>query len=124
IMTASPNMMMPDPEDDGRPFLPVVEDAHLPRLAIDAVKDGGSASVAVLVGSTREEWKLFSVMDPGAMSLDDDGLVKRLGRRLEAAAIQKVTSAYRASRASRGEPGTAPDLHRRIETDHRFRIPA
>ena len=66
-------MMESESESDGRPFLPVVEDRHLPRLATDAVRDGGSSSVAVLVGATREEWKLLSLMDPGAMSLDESG---------------------------------------------------
>src|SRR6204780_198701 len=53
----------PDPELP-MPYQPVIDGTPVPRSAIEMVADGNAAGVAVMVGSTLEEWKLFSLMDP------------------------------------------------------------
>ena len=47
-------------------FRPVVDGRALPEPPIDAIRGGLSREVAVLAGYTRDEWKLFSFMDPQA----------------------------------------------------------
>jgi len=48
----------PDPEL-GMAYQPVIDGTHVPRAAIEMVADGSASGVAVMVGSTLEEWKLF-----------------------------------------------------------------
>jgi carboxylesterase type B len=62
----------PDPEL-GTAYQPVIDGTHVPRAAIEMVADGSASGVAVMVGSTLEEWKLFSLMDASLHKLDRDG---------------------------------------------------
>ena len=71
------------------------------------------AGVPVLVGATRDEWKLFSVADPKAASLDDAGLRKRIARIPDADAL---LAAYRDARDKRGAATTPIELFNAIET--------
>ncbi len=59
----------PDPEL-GMAYQPVIDGTHVPRAAIEMVADGSASGVAVMVGSTLEEWKLFSLMDTSLQKLD------------------------------------------------------
>jgi para-nitrobenzyl esterase len=112
----------PDPEL-GMAYQPVVDGTHVPRAAIEMVADGSASGVAVMVGSTLEEWKLFSLMDPSLHKLDRAGLGARISRRLTAAAADALVDSYEKARAARGEPGAPGDLFTAIETDRVFRIP-
>jgi para-nitrobenzyl esterase len=113
----------PDPEL-GMAYQPVADGANLPRPAIEMVGDGSAAGVAVMVGSTLEEWKLFAVMDPGAAQLDRAGLGARLGRRLALEAADRIINTYEQARTRRGETASPPELFSAIETDRAFRMPA
>jgi len=112
----------PDPEL-GMAYQPVVDGTHVPRAAIEMVADGSASGVAVMVGSTLEEWKLFSLMDPSLYKLDRAGLGARLSRRLTAPAADALVANYEGARAQRGESITPGDLFTAIETDRIFRIP-
>jgi para-nitrobenzyl esterase len=112
----------PDPEL-GMAYQPVVDGTHVPRAAIEMAADGSAAGVAVMAGSTLEEWKLFSLMDPGLHKLDRAGLGARVSRRLTAAAADALIDSYEKARAARGESVTPADLFTAIETDRAFRIP-
>ncbi|MEX2393967.1 MAG: carboxylesterase/lipase family protein [Actinomycetota bacterium] len=87
-------------------FQPVVGDDALPTRAIDAVREGSANGVPTLVGTTLEEFKLFS-----------------LGMKPESAerAVQpgEIADAYGAKVG-----GEALDVLNAIETDRVFRIPA
>jgi para-nitrobenzyl esterase len=85
------------------PFQPVVGDDVVPVAPIVALRDGVSSDVATLVGTCREEWKLFSL---GAREMT-------LGR-----ADSKLQAAY----AKRHQDEA--DLFNAIQTDRVFRIPA
>jgi para-nitrobenzyl esterase len=76
-----------------------------------------------MVGSTLEEWKLFSLMDPSLPKLDRAGLGARMSRRLTAPAADALIDSYEKARAQRGEPVTPSELFTAIETDRIFRIP-
>ena len=112
----------PDPEL-GMAYQPVVDGTHVPRAAIEMVADGSASGVAVMVGSTLEEWKLFSLMDPSLHKLDRAGLGARISRRLTAPAADALVDNYEKARAQRGESVTPGDLFTAIETDRIFRIP-
>lgn len=112
----------PDPEL-GMAYQPVADGTHVPRTAIEMVADGSASGVAVMVGSTLEEWKLFSLMDPSLHKLDRAGLGARISRRLTAPAADALVVNYEGARAQRGESVTPGDLFTAIETDRIFRIP-
>ena len=112
----------PDPEL-GMAYQPVVDGTHVPRAAIEMVGDGTASGVAMMVGSTLEEWKLFSLMDPSLHKLDRAGLGARVSRRLTAAAADALIDTYEKARAARGESVTPAELFTAIETDRTFRMP-
>jgi para-nitrobenzyl esterase len=116
--------------DDGRPdpelimaYQPTIDGIHVPRAAIEMVADGSASGVAVMVGTTLEEQKLFSMMDPGLPSLDRAGLGARVSRRLEGHAADALIDRYETARAQRGEDVKPSELFSAIETDRIFRIP-
>ncbi len=100
----------------GLPFGPVVDGSVLPVRPVDAVREGSAGSVPVLVGTNRDEWKLFGLM---AGTVDDEAtLRRRLARIMEEP--DAVIDAYRSTRRS----ATPDDLFSAIMTDRIFRIPA
>jgi para-nitrobenzyl esterase len=100
-------------------FRPSVDGRSLPRRPIVEIRAGLSAEVPVLVGATRDEWRLFGLMDPEAFQLDDAALVRRIEARAPGHG-DALVAAYRAAR-----PGASPaDLFFAIETDRLFRVPA
>lgn len=112
----------PDPEL-GMAYQPVVDGAHLPRTGIEMVADGTASGVAVMVGTTLEEWKLFAMMDPSIHKLDRKGLGARIGRRLTPEFADAVIAAYEKARGSRGDSTKPADMFTAIETDRVFRMP-
>jgi para-nitrobenzyl esterase len=101
-------------------FRPVVDGRTLPEPPIDAIRGGLSREVAVLAGYTRDEWKLFSFMDPQAQRLDEAGLHARMELRTPGHAAA-VVEAYR---ATLGAEAKLPEIFSAIERDRIFGIPA
>jgi len=64
------------------PWSPSVDDDLLPRTGVEALAKGAVARVPVLVGSNRDEWRLFTLFDPRTRRLDAAGLRGRLARML------------------------------------------
>ena len=111
----------------GMAFSPVVDGKTIAEPPIETIRAGGARAVTVLVGTTRDEWNLFRMMDPQGQKLDAEGVVKRLGARLPGAnartTAERVYETYR--KAHEGRTSTEPiDLFCAIETDRIFRIPA
>jgi para-nitrobenzyl esterase len=101
-----------------RAFCPVVDGRWIPEPPIDAIRGGLSAAVPVLAGVTRDEWRLFGLMDVQASRLDEAGLLARLEERLPGHA-RTLAAAYRGAL-----PDAAPgDRFFAFETDRVFRIP-
>ncbi len=113
----------PDPEF-GMAYQPVVDGTMMPRPAIEMVTEGASSEVAIMVGSTLDEWKLFAPMDPGIGKLDRAGLAARLSRRITPEAADALIGAYEKARAARGASTAPAELFSALETDRVFRIPA
>ena len=45
-------------------YQPVVDGDALPQPPIEAIRAGSSANIDMLIGTTRDEWNLFSALDP------------------------------------------------------------
>jgi para-nitrobenzyl esterase len=114
----------PDDEIGGMPFQPVVDGNVLPDIPIERVRAGSAAGVAVLVGSTLEEWRLFAGMDPAVATLDEAGLRRRIAANLGDADAAALIESYRKSREAQALPVTPAELFIAIETDRIFRMPA
>ncbi len=98
-------------------FIPVVDGDLLPQHPLGALAAGASSDVALLTGTTTEEFRFFVVPTGVAASLTEESLVGYLAARGVPAA---VPAAYRA-----GRPAASPgDLLAAVLTDAFFRLPA
>jgi para-nitrobenzyl esterase len=100
-------------------FMPVVDGVSLPRPPNDAMSDGSSADVEVLIGTNLEEMRLFSLMDARLAEVDEATLEHRAASVFGSTAA-KAVEVYRRSRPEvpLGDVWTA------VLTDQVFRIPA
>jgi para-nitrobenzyl esterase len=106
------------------PFQPLVDGDSLPEPPLDAIRAGQVAPVPLLTGTTRDEWRLFALLDPEVPRIDLPGLVAKLRRRLSGVDVEALVATYRRARQERGEPADPPSLFFAIQTDLVFRIPA
>jgi len=113
----------PNPEL-GMAYQPVVDGTLLPSPAFEMVANGSAAGVAVMAGSTLEEWKLFAVMDPSLAKFDRDHLISRMSRRLTPPTASAIIEVYERARSQRDDSTTPVEIFSAIETDRVFRIPA
>lgn len=106
----------------GLPWQPVLGSEEVPRPPLDAVRDGAAADVAVLVGTTLEEMKLFPLITPSLYDVDDPALVARVAA--YEAQVGRDHGSLLAAYAER--TGTLPPSERFLAllTDLVFRIPA
>ncbi|HUZ44123.1 MAG TPA: carboxylesterase/lipase family protein [Acidimicrobiales bacterium] len=103
----------------GMMFQPVVDGSVLERRPIDSVAAGSVADVPILIGTNRDEWNLFSVMDPRFASTDEAAL-EAAAAALFGEGAGAAVSTYRA-----GRPGATPaQILSAMTTDSVFRIPA
>jgi len=103
----------------GMMFQPVVDGSVLERRPLDSVAAGSVAGIPLLVGTNRDEWNLFSVMDPRFSATDDAGLLKAAGSLFGDAAPAAVAT-YRG-----GRPAATPaQVLSAMTTDSVFRVPA
>jgi para-nitrobenzyl esterase len=110
----------------GLAFSPVRDAQTVPQSPLDAVRAGSAARVPLIVGTNRDEVKLFAStqrreeIDPESLRAQ---VVAALGKRSpeEAASLIDV---YQASRTAKRLPTTNLDILDAISSDARFRIPA
>jgi para-nitrobenzyl esterase len=101
----------------GMPWQPVHDGAVLPDIPLQAIRGGSATGVPLLVGTTRDEWKLFGML-MGADDLTEERLVARASRVVGDG--RGLVEAYRAA-----DPGAGPrELFGAMATDYIFRIPA
>ena len=99
-------------------FAPEVDGKILPQQPFDPAASPVSAGVPVMIGCTRTEMTLFSLNDPAAFQLDEDGLRKRITDLLPAQAPEMI-ALYR-----KLNPGASPsDLYFLIASDYRYGAP-
>ncbi|MDJ0865895.1 MAG: carboxylesterase/lipase family protein [Myxococcota bacterium] len=102
------------------PFQPMVDGEVLTHHPVEAVRGGNARDVTLMIGTTRDEWRLFNAFDPGSRGLDEAALAARIESRLPGVDGAAFVRAYREA---------APDadwaaLYSAFETDRVFRIPA
>jgi para-nitrobenzyl esterase len=99
------------------PFAPVVDGDVLPRQPLEAIAAGQGRRVPLLIGSNREEARLFLVAAGTIGLIDDDMLAAAAGAYgLDAGGL----AVYRAAR-----PGASPgDVLAAVITDWFFAVPA
>ncbi len=105
------------------PFQPLVDGDLLVEPPLEAVRKGQAAGVRLLTGTTRDEWRLFGMLDSGVAKLDEARLLGRLAKQLSSEDAALVIETYREARQS-NLSSAASDLFYAIETDRIFRIPA
>ncbi len=107
------------------PLSPVVDGDSLPDHPLTAVRDGAARHIALMVGTARDEQKLY--VAPDRAEIDDAELERHaLGYlpRRAADRVREVIAVYRESRRTRGLPATNNDISDAIATASRFRFPA
>ena len=107
------------------PWAPVIDPGTLPRSPLAAVRDGEAKDVELIVGTTRDEWRLFTFAVRNHRSMDGEALRKRVSGRLVRrlpddadAATERLIEVY-SQRLD--QPWEIFDA---IETDRLFRLPA
>lgn len=105
----------------GLPLQPIVDGRILPDHPHDAVASGSSEDMELIIGTTRDEWRLFSLLDPQYGSLTSEELLERMAR-----ALGSLDDARRAIEIyTAGEPSQTPsDMWSAFQTDRIFRGPA
>ncbi|MCO1656550.1 carboxylesterase/lipase family protein [Pseudonocardia humida] len=113
----------PDPQKWGAlamsllPFMPTVDGEVVPRPPLAAIADGAGADVPLLIGSTKDEGRLFSVPAGAIAAIDEATLAAAAGAY---GLTPEDVEVYRRNRPD-ARPG---DLMAAIVTDWFFRIPA
>jgi len=105
------------------PLEPVIDGRVQPKLPLDAVRDGSADGIPILVGSTRDEWTLFSASDLSVRKMSDELLLRRMKRLLPGTDPQPVINGYRRLLESGDSPVKPGDLYTGIQTDRAFRMP-
>jgi para-nitrobenzyl esterase len=98
-----------------RGFAPVIDGFYLSGSPVQQIANGSSSAVSLLIGTNRDEARLFALMSNGLNPVDHDAL-----KRLFGAASQEVLTTYTQAREDKSAEGAWSD----IITDRVFRIPA
>jgi len=96
-------------------FQPVVDGASLPQQPIKAIGNGSASDVSLLLGTNRDEMRLFTMMDPTQATPDMSILEHLFGAR-----ANDVAAIYEANQPEHSSSDAWIDFL----TDRTFRIPA
>ncbi|MFC3078916.1 carboxylesterase/lipase family protein [Phenylobacterium terrae] len=113
-------------QKQGLAFGPVRDAATLPDEPMRIVRAGGASETAVLIGSNRDEVKLFNAAAP-RQPLDEAGLVAAVRAALpkaDEAQAKALIETYRTSRRAKGLPAESLDILDAVQSDVRFRVPS
>lgn len=114
----------------GLAFQPVIDGVSIVRHPADAIADGLTSGIDVLIGTNRDEFKYFVLGIPGLADLDESGLDERVGIGLRAAGLSDrvelsdVVETYRSARSAAGSSVAPFELFVAMASDWVFRIPA
>ncbi len=106
------------------PWQPTLDGRLLETMPFDAIAGGAIRPVPTIIGTNRDEWRLFLMGDPRARSLDEEGLERRVRRTLSAAFEED--EALVASAMTRYGPALGTPLQRwcAFQSDRVFNAPA
>jgi len=98
-------------------FEPVVDGVLLRSVPLEAIAGGSAADIDLMVGTTREEWRLFRIGQSKRTEIDD--VVSTLAGYIGASSAASVYQGY-----GKHLPSSEPaDIRDAIETDRFFEIP-
>jgi para-nitrobenzyl esterase len=104
---------------------PIVDGRFLTERAIKAIRAGHSRDVSALIGTNRDEWKLYAASMPALKKITEQDVVLRVSRLTrDAERGQAVYDAYREARSARGEAVDPFEILSAVMTDLTFRVPA
>jgi para-nitrobenzyl esterase len=103
---------------------PGVDGKTLPLLPVKAAQIGSVAPIPLLIGTNLDEWKLFGMMDPNALKMDESMMADRLKFFLPPQHVEEITMVYRKARGSRGDSTNPFELTSAVLSDFMFRTPA
>jgi para-nitrobenzyl esterase len=110
----------------GLAFAPIVDGSTVPVHPLEAVANGAARAIELVIGSNRDEAKLFNAVAPRT-PIDDGALIERVAKLLPKRAQTQagdLVAVYRRSRDERALPATNLDLLDAIQGDEMFRIPS
>lgn len=97
------------------PFQPTIDGGVLPTKPIVPIRQGAAAGIPLLIGTTREEWKLFTAADPRLRLMSAKAFRERV-ERLAGEAAPTMLDAY--------AEGSPFDRFNALMTDKAFFVPA
>ena len=121
----------------GLRYVPVYETPSLPVRPIDAIQNGSSAGIPLIVGNNRDEEKLFTrMMAPNPPPMEDETLIQKVMDQIPETVrdrdnlgstdrdrVLKMIAAYRKSREKMGLAFDNNSILDAIGGDAKFRIP-
>ena len=116
-------LKMRESEQRATPFQPVVDGKVLPEWPLSAIKKGAAKNIPIIAGTSLDELKMSSTMDPATRNLDEAGLVNRLNNLLPSKMVPDFISVYRSALKKRGGKDSPAEIWGTISTDYLFRIP-
>ena len=110
------------------PWQPAVDGGFLPDQPLSQVARGETADIPLLVGTNRDEWKLFTLFDRRTRGMDEAALLRRVERLVPekdedgVPFAEQVIETYREALVGRSRKPVA--LWEAIQSDRVFRYPA
>ncbi|MCK9487753.1 MAG: carboxylesterase family protein [Dehalococcoidia bacterium] len=103
-----------------------VRDGVLPLAPHEAIRNAQAADVPILIGTNRDEVKLFNATSRDRAIADDalPALVAEALPKASPADVARLVEVYRASRTARSLPASNVDVYDAITSDARFRVNA
>jgi para-nitrobenzyl esterase len=104
---------------------PVVDGDTLPDKPLSVIRDGGVSDIPLMIGTARDEQKLYVMADRPEISRDE--LERQVAQSLPRGAADRaseVVDVYLASRIERGLGHSFNDIADAVATASRFRMPA
>jgi para-nitrobenzyl esterase len=110
-------------------FLPLVDGELIPEPPLDAVARGALADVPILLGTTLDEWKLFTPVDTGIPAIGERGLTERMAEVLPVAAPRapkpaQAIRSYRKAVQARGGDTSPFEVWSAFQSARVFHYPA
>lgn len=110
-------------------FLPVIDGDLITQGPLEAIRSGAAAHIPLLVGTTLDEWKLFSMLDMPPNAMHERGLVKRFAEVLpsvaqSAPAAGQAAREYREAVRSRGGKTSPFEVWSAFQSARVFHYPA
>lgn len=103
---------------------PVIDGENIPDVTNKVAAKGSARGIPVLIGTNRDEQKLFAMGQPGLARMDEAALAVRLGTIMSAENVPGVIEAYRKALVKRGVKPSPQELLSAIHTDAMFRMPS